>query len=124
MGQRLDHVCLFPNASGYWNDSSNAGVFYRNWNNYRSNNNNNYGFRAADYVSIPDILWQEREDWRHRELSVPPLGEICLSWLSSIFGERQPCLNDTANSMRNAFPWARCTPLSSVPGAASARRYR
>lgn len=61
-------------CSGNWNNAANAGVFYRNWNNNRSNDNNNAGFRAADYVSIPDIpKWEYR---RHRELSVPPFGEI------------------------------------------------
>ena len=39
---------------GNWNNSANAGVFTRNFNNYRSNDNNNYGFRTCDYNSIPD----------------------------------------------------------------------
>ena len=38
-----------PIGSANWNNGSNAGVFYRNWNNVRSNDNNNVGFRAADY---------------------------------------------------------------------------
>lgn len=42
---------LFPFASGYWNNGSKAGVFYRNWNNNRSNDNNNVGFRASDYAA-------------------------------------------------------------------------
>ena len=45
---------LLPIASGNWNNAANAGVFYRNWNNNRSNDNNNYGFRASDYASVPD----------------------------------------------------------------------
>jgi len=62
---------LFVMCSGNWSNASNAGVFYRNWNNYRSNSNTNVGFRACDYVSIPDILiW---EYWKHRELSVQPI---------------------------------------------------
>lgn len=46
---------LFPIASGNWNDAANAGVFYRNWNNSRSNDNNNVGFRAADYFAFADL---------------------------------------------------------------------
>lgn len=42
---------LFPIAAGNWNNGANAGVFYRNWNNHRSNDNNNVGFRASDYVA-------------------------------------------------------------------------
>lgn len=42
-------------TAGNWNESANAGVFYRNLNNNRSNDNNNNGFRAADYFSNPDI---------------------------------------------------------------------
>ncbi|MCK2095651.1 hypothetical protein [Thauera aromatica] len=62
-------------SAGNWNNAANAGAFYRNWNNNRSNASNNNGFRAADYVSNPDIL--QWEDWRHRERAVPLFGEIC-----------------------------------------------
>lgn len=41
-------------SSGNWNESANAGLFYRNLNNNRSNDNNNNGFRGCDYISIPD----------------------------------------------------------------------
>ena len=44
---------LFPIASGYWNNDTSAGVFHRNWNNNRSNDNNNVGFRASDYAACP-----------------------------------------------------------------------
>ncbi|WP_415034861.1 hypothetical protein [Azonexus sp.] len=47
---------LFPMASGNWNDAAKAGVFYRNWNNNRSNDNNNVGFRAADYFAFADLI--------------------------------------------------------------------
>ena len=45
---------MFPMVAGNWNNAANAGVFYRNWNSNRSNDNNNVGFRAArsDSVSI------------------------------------------------------------------------
>lgn len=46
---------LFPMASGNWDNAGNAGVFYRNWNNNRSNDNNNVGFRAADYDAFADL---------------------------------------------------------------------
>lgn len=42
---------FFPIASGNWNNAAKAGVFYRNWNNNRSNDNNNVGFRACDYAA-------------------------------------------------------------------------
>lgn len=55
-----------PIGSANWNNGSNAGVFYRNWNNVRSNDNNNVGFRAADYGAFrPDIAASEH--WRHRD---------------------------------------------------------
>jgi hypothetical protein len=44
-------VCLFALSAANWNDAANAGVFYRNWNNNRSNDNNNVGFRAGAYGS-------------------------------------------------------------------------
>jgi len=46
---------MFVQCAGNWNNSSDAGVFYRNWNNNRSNDNNNNGFRSSDCVSIPEI---------------------------------------------------------------------
>ena len=50
---------LFPIASGNWNDAAKAGVFYRNWNNNRSNDNNNIGFRAADYIAASDLKFHQ-----------------------------------------------------------------
>lgn len=41
-------------SAGNWSNSANAGSFYRNLNNNRSNDNNNNGFRGGDYFSIPD----------------------------------------------------------------------
>jgi hypothetical protein len=32
---------------GNWNNNTNAGVFYLSLNNYRSNNNHNFGARPA-----------------------------------------------------------------------------
>jgi len=36
-----------PYRGGNWNNGSNAGLFYLNLNNLRSNSNNNIGFRPA-----------------------------------------------------------------------------
>ena len=36
-----------PNCGGNWNNGANAGVFYVNLNNPRSNVNANLGFRSA-----------------------------------------------------------------------------
>jgi len=47
---------------GNWSNAANAGVLYRNLNNYRSNDNNNAGFRAADCVSTPDISMENTGD--------------------------------------------------------------
>ena len=49
---------LFPIASGNWNNAAKAGVFYRNWNNNRSNDNNNVGFRASDYFAFSDLIFR------------------------------------------------------------------
>ena len=46
---------MFGVTCGNWNNSANAGVFNRNFNNNRSNDNNNASFRASDYNSIPKI---------------------------------------------------------------------
>ena len=40
-----------PMACGNWNESADAGLGYRNFNNNRSNDNNNCSFRASDYSS-------------------------------------------------------------------------
>jgi hypothetical protein len=37
-------LCLISGAN--WNNGSNAGVWAANWNNARTNSNNNVGFRA------------------------------------------------------------------------------
>lgn len=40
---------MFPIVGGNWSNAANAGVFYRNLNNNRTNDNTNYGARAVDY---------------------------------------------------------------------------
>ena len=42
---------MFPIVGGNWNNNANAGVFYRNFNNNRSNDNTNNGCRASDYLA-------------------------------------------------------------------------
>lgn len=49
MGRAIECFGLALRAGGNWNNGSEAGVWARNWNNWRSNSNNNSGFRAADY---------------------------------------------------------------------------
>ena len=46
---------MFSVTCGNWNNSANAGVFNRNFNNNRTNDNNNVSFRVSDYSSIPKI---------------------------------------------------------------------
>ena len=48
--------------SGNWSNAANDGVFYRNLNNYRSNDSNNIGFRVSDYISKPDISEENTGD--------------------------------------------------------------
>jgi hypothetical protein len=42
---------LFPMASGNWDNSAGAGVFFRGWDNLRSYGNYYVGFRSAAYVN-------------------------------------------------------------------------
>lgn len=49
-------------CAGDWRGSAVACVFYRNLNNNRSNDNNNAGFRAADYGSKPDTTTVDTGD--------------------------------------------------------------
>lgn len=53
-------TCLISCAN--WNNSSNAGVWYVNWNNTRSNSNNNVGGRSDyDFSSRPAGKWNHRD---------------------------------------------------------------
>lgn len=63
-------MCLL--ACGNWNNESNAGVWYTNWNNDRDNSNNNVGFRA-DCGSNLKLL---DEDSGVIGICCPALGEI------------------------------------------------
>lgn len=72
-------------SGGNWNEGANAGVWARNWNNHRTNTNNNVGFRASDYDPSPESPhWA---DWGHRDGSVLHSGEICGPLNSSIHQE-------------------------------------
>lgn len=42
---------MVPLACGYWNSSANAGVFHRNFSNYRSLSSHTCGFRASAYFA-------------------------------------------------------------------------
>ncbi len=41
-----------PIRGGNWNNGANAGVFYMNLNNVRSNSDNNIGFRVASLLKV------------------------------------------------------------------------
>jgi len=58
-------MCLI--SGGYWNNTSNAGVWALNLNNNRTNSNVNVGLRASDYdaTSRPAA----RVQWSHRDVS-------------------------------------------------------
>uniref|UniRef100_A0AAU8AY64 Enediyne biosynthetic pathway protein n=1 Tax=Dulem virus 37 TaxID=3145755 RepID=A0AAU8AY64_9CAUD len=43
----------FPKRGGNWNNGTNAGVFYSNFNNARSNSDTNIGFRSAQPLRRP-----------------------------------------------------------------------
>ena len=47
-------LCLLSGA--YWGDGSSAGVWASNWNNTRTNSNNNVGFRSDSIPLTPDTL--------------------------------------------------------------------
>ena len=51
-GSYLNMLCLQSGAN--WNNGSNAGVWASNWNNTRTNSNNNVGFRADSIPLTPD----------------------------------------------------------------------
>ena len=52
-----------PIAGGNWRNTSNAGVFYLNLNNTRSNSNSNIGFRSA----LPSYAGSVRGPWTPRQ---------------------------------------------------------
>jgi len=64
-------ICLVPLVGGNWNNAANAGVFYLNLNNVRSNSNNNVGGRDC-YFNL--ILCDE--DTGVRGIQVPAVSEI------------------------------------------------
>lgn len=66
-----------PNCGGNWNNGANAGVFYVNLNNHRSNSNSNIGFRSALF-SKPEAgySWNAGQCMRVKEpVSAPIFGE-------------------------------------------------
>jgi hypothetical protein len=56
---------------GNWNNTSNAGVFYANGNNSRTNSNTNIGFRSAlpPYVRSLALMWHQDGTGGQRDLS-------------------------------------------------------
>lgn len=47
MHREQAEILRLPIAGGNWNNGANAGVFYLNLNNTRTNSNSNIGFRSA-----------------------------------------------------------------------------
>jgi hypothetical protein len=47
MGRKPIGLRFVPLRGGNWNNGANAGLFYLNLNNARSNSNSNIGFRLA-----------------------------------------------------------------------------
>jgi hypothetical protein len=47
MGRKPIGLRFVPLRGGNWNNGANAGLFYLNLNNARSNSNSNIGFRPA-----------------------------------------------------------------------------
>lgn len=70
MGSGLKRL---PICGGNWNNTSNAGVFYVNLNNTRSNSNSNIGFRSAlpSYAGI-GMSTDYRQCEGIKELTSPP----------------------------------------------------
>ena len=56
----MPSICVLSGLN--WNNSSNAGVWGANWNNNRSNSNNNVGFRCDCNTSN-----LKREQWNYRD---------------------------------------------------------
>jgi len=73
-------MSLVPLFAGNWNNGSNAGVFNRNFNNNRTNDNNNAGFRAADYGSCLRAFDRQTGTIG---MDRPASGEICGPMYSS-----------------------------------------
>ena len=66
-------------------------VFYRNWNNNRSNDNNNIGFRCSDYFA--KLLTTLNEYTGNIGIYASCIMAKSAGWFSSTFGECQSCLN-------------------------------
>jgi len=64
-------ICLVPLVGGNWNNTANAGVFYLNLNNVRSNSNNNVGGRDCYFN-----LKLHNEYTGVRGIQVPAVSEI------------------------------------------------
>jgi len=101
-GQSLDmKACI---VGGNWNNTSNAGVFAVNLNNYRTNTNTNIG--ARDSIAKPETT---KVDTGNRGRGCPALSEIkCENSLSSVFenrvgAKRKGYLFEQAFTMENLY---------------------
>lgn len=64
-------ICLVPLVGGNWSNAANAGVFYLNLNNVRSNSNTNVGGRDCCFNLI-----LQNEETGARGIQVPAVSEI------------------------------------------------
>lgn len=67
----MGNLLTCPLSCGNWNNTSNAGVWYLNWNNNRTNSNNNTGWRC-DCISSNRAI----ADSGRTGIGYPALGEI------------------------------------------------
>lgn len=76
-------------SGGNWNNSSNAGVWNSNWNNYRTNSNTNVGFQCDCNTSDPE--W---EKWNYRDASFLHYAKsLCRTFLVGLPGSKIRCAN-------------------------------
>ncbi len=71
------HIDMCLIAGNNWNNSSNAGVWAVNWNNNRSDSNNNVGLRAdCGFPSNPGPGMVEPQGYGIRPWAKAPMGPL------------------------------------------------
>ncbi|MEA3641878.1 MAG: reverse transcriptase domain-containing protein [Lamprobacter sp.] len=120
---------MFPIGGGNWNNTSNAGVFNRNWNNHRSNVNTNNSFRAAVPDSAFNLTSCIRKTGDKGSFLSGHLAEILTAARSSITRDRprapihpwpNPRANPRLNPWRNPRPSSYLTPALRTPNPSPA----
>ena len=67
---------MYSVSCGNWNNADDAGLGCRNFNNNRSNSNNNTSFRASDYISSPET---DKSDTGEIGMTFPVIKKITKS---------------------------------------------